>query len=302
MPDPRILFVVDKFRDEPRDERSPYPGGAEMTDAALMAACPWKLEGVRVRDLKRIYLKDFDVHVVGNLSQASRQQIRDLCVSGRHVLFEHDVRICRFRGNFPEAWEPVHRFRQRCCCPHFYLRPLYRSAMGVIYLTQRQMEVFHRNPFFRCSRELVLGGSAMDKTFFERVDRVKRRGDNRKKGTCIAYSRGPIKGYKQALEYCRKKGVDPLILKDLTPDEILDQFEHAAEFVFFPIALEPSGRMPLEARFLGCEVLVNRHVGVAGESWWKLDDSRALNVVRDIPNRFWKLVERLFGESLRSET
>jgi len=295
MPDPRILFVTDKFRDEPRDERSPYPGGAEMTDAALIEACPWKLEGVRIKDLKRAHLSDFDVHVLGNLSQASGQQIRDFCNSGRHILFEHDVRICRFRGNFPEAWEPVHRFGQRCCCPHFYLRPLYHSASGVIYLTHRQMVVFHRNPFFSCSRELVLGGSAMDEMFFERVKRFQKNIGNRKAGTCIVYSRGPIKGYKQALEYCRKKGIDPIILMDLKPDEILDQFERAKQFVFLPLALEPAGRMPLEARFLGCEVLVNKHVGVAGESWWKLGDSQAFDIAREIPNRFWKLVEQLLA-------
>lgn len=293
MPDLRVLFVADKFRDEPRDERSPYPGGAEMTDAALIEACPWKLEGVRIKDLKRAHLSDFDVHVLGNLSQASGQQIRDFCDSGRHILFEHDVRICRFRGNFPEAWEPVHRFGQRCYCPHFYLRPLYRSASGVIYLTHRQMAVFHRNPFFSCSREFVLGGSAMDKMFFKRVKRFHDNKSDRKAGTCIAYSRGPIKGYKQALEYCQKKGLDPIILMDLKPDEILDQFERTKQFVFLPLALEPAGRMPLEARFLGCEVLVNKHVGVAGENWWKLDDSQALDIARDIPNRFWKLVEQL---------
>lgn len=135
----------------------------------------------------------------------------------------------------------------------------------------------------------------MDKMFFKRVERFHERTGNRKSGTCIAYSRGPIKGYKQALEYCRKKAIDPIILKDLKPDEILDQFERARQFVFLPLALEPSGRMPLEARFLGCQVLVNRHVGIAGESWWELDDVQALNVARDIPNRFWKLVEQLLS-------
>jgi hypothetical protein len=157
------------------------------------------------------------------------------------------------------------------------------------------MAVFHHNPFFRCSRELVLGGSAMNKAFFKRLGRREMNSGIRKKGTCIAYSRGPIKGYKQALEYCRRKNIEPIILKDLKPEQILDQFEGAEHFVFLPLALEPAGRMPLEARFLGCEVVINRHVGVAGEVWWKLDDAQALKKVRDIPNRFWNLVEQLFA-------
>lgn len=294
MSEPKILFVVDKFCDEPRDLRSPYPGGAEMTDAALIEACPWKLEGVRIKDLKWKHLADFDVHIIGNLSLASRQQIKDICHFGRHILFEHDVRICRFRGNFPEAWEPAHRFWHWCICPHSYLRSLYGTALGAIFLTHRQMAVFHRNPFFSCSREMVLGGSAMDKSFFERVKRFQSTSSRRKKGTCIAYSRGPIKGFKPAMKYCQGNGIDPIIIKDMKPDQVLNTFEGASQFVFLPQALEPAGRMPVEARFLGCEVVVNSQVGVAGEAWWNLNDVQALKMVRAIPERFWHLVEHLF--------
>ncbi len=300
MSEPRILFVVDKFCDEPRDLRSPYPGGAEMTDAALIETCPWKLEGVRIKDLKWKHLDDFDVHILGNLSLASRQQIKDICHFGRHILFEHDVRICRFRGNFPEAWEPAHRFRHWCICPHFYLRLLYDTALGVIFLTHRQRAVFHRNPFFSCSRELVLGGSAMDKSYFKRVKRFLSTSSRQKKGTCIAYSRGPIKGFKPAMKYCQGKGIDPIIIKDMKPDQVLNTFEGSSQFVFLQKALEPAGRMPVEARFLGCEVVVNNQVGVAGESWWNLNDVQALKIARAIPGRFWHLVEHLFARRAES--
>jgi hypothetical protein len=294
MAEPRILFVADMFEDEFRDERSPYPGGAELTDAALLEACPWKLEGIRIQDLKHLYLSDFDIHILGNLSRATIDQLRNFAQYGRHILFEHDVRICRFRGNFPEAWEPAHRFFQRCLCPHWHLRSLYRSSRGVIYLTRRQMEVFHRNPFFYRPRERILGGSAMNRAFFRRVERLHDDPHIRKEGTCIAFSRGPIKGFKRALEYCRNRGIEPKVLKDLKPEKMLDEFERARQFVFLPLALEPAGRMPLEARFLGCEVHLNDHVGVAGEDWWKKTDDQAIDFAREIPDRFWKLVEQLF--------
>ena len=50
--------------------------------------------------------------------------------------------------------------------------------------------------------------------------------------------------------------------------------------------------MPVEARFLGCEVVVNRHVGVTGETWWRLPDAQALEVLKDAGPRFWRLVCR----------
>ena len=304
MSEPKILFVVDKFCDEPRDLRSPYPGGAEMTDAALIEACPWKLEGVRIKDLKWKHLNDFDVHIIGNLFMASRQQIKDICHFGRHILFEHDVRICRFRGNFPEAWEPAHRFRHWCICPHFYLRILFGTALGVIFLTHLQMATYHTNTFFRCSNELVVGSSVMNRAFLKRVERLATRSDIRKQGTCVAFSRGPSKGFEQAMKYCRNQGVTPRIIKDMRPEQVLDVFEQSQRFIFLPLSLEAAGRMPVEARLLGCEVVANQHVGVAGESWWNEDDRQALEFVKETPRRFWHQVLHLIenkGKQLRNK-
>jgi hypothetical protein len=53
--------------------------------------------------------------------------------------------------------------------------------------------------------------------------------------------------------------------------------------------------MPVEARFLGCEVVVNANVGVAGEPWWGSDDETALDFVRRGPGRFWQIAFRLAG-------
>jgi hypothetical protein len=51
--------------------------------------------------------------------------------------------------------------------------------------------------------------------------------------------------------------------------------------------------MVVEARLLGCEVVVNDHVGVSGESWWNLPQELAVEFLKDAPNRFWRLVEEL---------
>jgi hypothetical protein len=76
--------------------------------------------------------------------------------------------------------------------------------------------------------------------------------------------------------------------------EVLDLMQRSARFVFLPAQLEPAGRMPVEARFLGCEVVTNRHVGVSGEAWWHLPDSRALEALRDAGPRFWRIVQQLW--------
>jgi hypothetical protein len=61
--------------------------------------------------------------------------------------------------------------------------------------------------------------------------------------------------------------------------------------------MEWAGRMPVEARFLGCNVVINDNVGVAGESWWDLSDDLAYGILKDTPARFWRIVEKLVNEN-----
>jgi hypothetical protein len=138
----------------------------------------------------------------------------------------------------------------------------------------------------------------MKRSFFKRVEKNNSRKDTKKKGTCVSYAQGPIKGFERAMEYCESRGIKPKIIKDLQPEEVLEVFEKTSQFVFLPEALEPAGRMPVEARFMGCTVVVNECVGVAGEPWWNLDDESALKFVQDIPDRFWRLVKHIFDRKL----
>jgi hypothetical protein len=48
----------------------------------------------------------------------------------------------------------------------------------------------------------------------------------------------------------------------------------------------------VEARFLGCEVVSNERLGVAGEPWWNEPDEVGLEVLRSAAERFWAMVER----------
>jgi hypothetical protein len=83
---------------------------------------------------------------------------------------------------------------------------------------------------------------------------------------------------------------------DLSPAQVLDVLARVRTFVYLPRGLEPAGRMPVEARLLGCEVVVNEHVGVCGESWWTGDEQHAFDFVRGAPRRFWELVAELSKE------
>ena len=285
----RVLFVADYFADAPPDAELRWLGGAEQTDAALMATCPWPLTRARVREIERHRPEEFDLLILGNLELARPHEIARLSRLGRHVLFEHDYRMCRYRGNHVHSL--LHRVADRCLCRQQRFGKLFESALGAIFLTRRQLRQYERNPFVRLPPSEVLGCSVMGPEFFGAV-REFRENPPQKSGTLVVYSKSVFKGFDEALRYCRERGIEPTVLRNASQSELLSALAHAERLVFLPTWHEPASRLAVEARFLGCEVVSNDRLGVAGEPWWNEPDEVGLEVLRSAPERFWATVER----------
>jgi hypothetical protein len=293
----RVLFLADQFSDAARTRRERHPGGAELTDAAAIAACPWSVTTRRFRELSPGEAKGYDVLVVANSQSASAEQLAEIAGTGRHIAFEHDLRVCRWRGNFPVSIDPAHRRFQRCACPHPALRGFFASAAGVVFLTAFQERIYRKNPFFTCGPSRMLGSSLFELASLERASRGS---TERRDGTCVFASPHRIKGFRAARRYCRDHGIEPSLIRGLAPDDVLALFARSERFVYLPIGPEWAGRMVVEARLLGCEVVLNDNVGVSGEPFWGGSRAQALEFVADGPARFWRLVEELLNEPRRA--
>lgn len=288
----RALFVADYFVDTDGDSGGTYPGGAEQTDAAVIQACPWPVERVTIRALDTVPLDRFDLFLLGNLNLATRAQCDALASRGRHVLFEHDYRMCRHRGDYTK--HPIHRWLDRCLCRERRFENLFASALGAVFLTRRQLERYRRNPFVRLPPYEVLGCSVMGSEFFESIRKYHDR-PLQKHGTVVVHSSHPFKGFARSLEYCQRHGIEPTIVRDASPSEMLDALSRAERLVFMPEWYEPASRLAVEAKFLGCEVVSNERLGVAGEPWWTQPDEVGLAVLEGAASRFWEIVERFAG-------
>jgi hypothetical protein len=285
----RVLFVADYFVDTPADSGGHYPGGAEQTDAAVIDACPWPVERVKVRELREASLDGFDLFVLGNLETATRAQCDAIASRSRHVLFEHDYRMCRLRGSYRSHW--THRFFRRCLCRVRRFDALFAKALGAVFLTHRQLERYRENPFLRLPAHEVLGCSVMGGAFFDAVERY-RNHPPEKYGTVVVHSARAFKGFSQSLDYCRRHGIEPTIVRDAAPAELLEVLMRSERLVFMPEWHEPASRLAVEARFLGCEVVSNERLGVGGEAWWTEPDSVGLEVLTSAADRFWEIVRR----------
>jgi hypothetical protein len=290
----RVLFIADKFSDAQRTRKERHPGGAELTDEAAIQACPWPVTAMTCAALQRSepsLLDGFDVIVVANSETARPELLERVARTRRHVVFEHDLRICRWRGNFPMARDARHRWQQACWCPHLEQRELFGLARGVIFLTGMQERYYRGNCHFACVESRVLGSSLFSPSVLE----VPRAPPGERHGSCVFASPQLIKGHRRALEYCRQRGITPEPIQNLSPQGVLGVFARSERFVYLPIGPEWAGRMVVEARLLGCEVVLSDLVGVAGEPFWRLERDAALAFLLDGPKRFWRLVEELMN-------
>lgn len=303
-PGARVAFVADQFADAPRTPDEPYPGGAELTDAAALEAAPVAVTCLRSAELEPEQVGEFDLLILGNTEALGAKQVQALAAHGRHVLFEHDLRLCRWRGNFPSAPDRMHRLGATCTCPHPVAHALFDSALGAIFLTESQRRHYARNPYYKGVPYAVLGSSLMNRAFFSEVDRLhaeaKEKQERREHRTTVCYSGSASKGFEEARAFCREHGEEPFVIRHLRPEEVLEVLANSRNFVYLPQSFEAAGRMPLEARFLGARVITNRVTGIAQEPWWQLDDEAALEHVRRAPERFWQHVARFYSRPARA--
>ena len=168
------------------------------------------------------------------------------------------------------------------------------GSTGVIFLTEYQRGFYSRNPWYRSRPYRVLGSSVFDTATID-VWRQRDPSVDRPYEAAVSYSKHFAKGFADSLERAHTFTSDPLIVKDLPPREVLMAVQRAKRFIHVPRSPEWAGRLPVEARFMGCEVITNHRVGVTQEAWWKDPEQQALNHVASAAVRFWQQVGELAG-------
>ena len=291
----RVLFVADQFSDVDRDEVHKYPGGAELTDQAVIEAAPCSVQTRTFAQLTERDLSEATAFVIGNSAKATTKQLLRLARLSRVILFEHDMRICRVRGDMTFWKRPLHRHFHWCTCKRSDVLTLTRASAGVMFLTRYQQGLFERNPWYTCARSRVLGSSVFSS---KTLDEFRQRPTTKERpiDVCLSYSAFSAKGFSQSMRYARRVSDDPFVIRNLPPNEVLEEFLDSKRFVHLPPSPEWAGRLPVEARFMGCKVITNDRVGVALEPWWQLPDDKALSVLSSAATRFWSLVDEMLSE------
>lgn len=287
-PSADIIFVADMFVED-------YVGGAELTIQALIdSANDISVQKLHARKVSMSLLKaGADKHwVFGNFSSMNPNLIPSIIGNMSYSIIECDYKFCQYRSVEKHKLETG----ADCDC-HTQLHgkmisAFFHGAKSLWWMSEDQEKRYlERFPFLSKNDSVVLS-SVFDENFFAYVNSVKDtiKPDDRQ-GWLVLGSESWIKGFEDAENYCKENDLDYEVVWGLPYNQLLEKLSKAKGLVYLPRGGDTCPRMVIEAKLLGCELVLNEHVQHANEEWFTGPEIDMTSYLYGARERFWRAIK-----------
>lgn len=279
----KIFFLADHFYPE-------YVGGAEMALEACIEQCPCEAVKVATQTLTEDFIRKEmagNFVVVSNFAEidnfALLKVIQECC---KYIVIEYDFKMC------PSRNPTVHEYRSskkvEKVIPH--IKDFFEGALHVFFMSQKQMDWIKEH-------SLVKGevlSSTFSKAEISKIREFMNKPACARSGFVVTYSEHIVKGTREAVRYSHSKALDYKLLYDKTHEEMLEEFRKAEGYVFLPLGEDTCPRTVIEAKLMGCKIIVNSNVLHHDEAWFDKDNNEEILSYLDgrVPF-FWSRVNEI---------
>ena len=279
-----IIFVSDAFSVD-------YPGGAEMTTDAIIDSSPFNVLRLHAKHVTMELLeKGMDRYwIFGNFSSMNLELIPSIVANLQYSIVEYDYKYCRYRS--PEKHASAENSPCNCHNEDYgkMISAFFYGAKCLWWMSEKQRERYHTMFPFLNDRVNTVLSSVFDENFFLKIQelREKYKNSDRTKWIIVG-STSWIKGVQDAEELCKEKNLDYEVVFGVDYEEMLHKFAQSKGLVFLPKGGDTCPRTVIEAKLLGCELILNDNVQHAKELWFDADDELdTLSYLYAARNRFW---------------
>lgn len=283
-PDCEVVFVADVFA-------SDYVGGAELTTEAIIDSSPYKVHRVRCRELTPDYiLNGKHAHwIFGNFSMLPSQLLPLIISNLSYSIIEYDYKYCEHRS--PELHKAT--TGAECDCSNrssgMFVSMFMGSARSLWWMSEKQKQRYHALfPSLASKTNVVLSSVFTDETLND-LKQLRSERDAKLHTRWITL-RSPswVKGAQAAAEYCDQNQLEYVQIWNESYDNVLDMMSRSRGFVYLPAGADTCPRMVIEAKLLGCELVLNDHVQHKDEEWFATDDLDSIDeYLRASKTLFW---------------
>ena len=285
--DAQIIFVSDMFVDQ-------YVGGAELTTEALISKCPVPFQKILSKDLSLDLLEQgHDRYwIFGNFAAMDQRLIPSIVANMKYSVLEYDYKYCKYRST--EKHELAEQ--AQCQCENTQhgkmISAFYYGAASLWWMSEGQLEHYlEKFPFLSEKNNAVLS-SVFDDSFFVHIKNLRAMAsDKERDGWIVLGSNSWIKGASQAQQYCEDNKLNHEVVWGMPYLDVLEKLSTAEGFVYLPEGNDTCPRMVIEAKLLGCDLVLNDYVQHRNEEWFStnnlLEIEEYLYGSRDL---FWRQI------------
>ena len=286
----RVIFVADMFAED-------YVGGAELTSEALIGTCPMPVHKVHSRDVTMQLLQEGADRfwIFGNFTELNPQLLPAIIANLRYSVLEYDYKFCRYRS--PE--KHFNLTQQVCDCEKQMNGRLVSTflfgAMGLWWMSEAQKDkYFERFPeLLKCNNTVLSSVFSSTTLAYIRSLRAKHEATERQKWLVLG-SDSWVKGRDAAEQWCKDNNKDYEVVWNLSYDALLEKLATAQGFVYLPEGSDTCPRMVIEAKLLGCRLVLNDNVQHAAEEWFNTDDIESIErYLLASPGIFWNGIKKM---------
>ena len=279
-----IIFVSDLFIEN-------HLGGAELTSEALIESCPFKIHKLLSSDISMEVLEKFHTKywIFGNFASMDWNLIPTIVANMKYSILEFDYKYCKYRS--PEK----HEFSENkpCDCENGttgkIISAFYYGAKSLWWMSEMQMQKYHSTFPFLAERDNVVLSSVFNDEFFATVRVLNERyKDSKNENYIVVNSNSWIKGVPDAVEKCKSDNLQYELVTGLPYKELLTKLAQSKGLVFLPKGGDTCPRLVIEAKLLGCDLILNDNVQHKDELWFNTDDMLDTeSYLYAARNRFW---------------
>ena len=260
-----IAFISDLFLEI-------YVGGAELTTDAIMSYATKRNYPITASHCKNITKDVIDKNkenfsfIVCNFSSLENDVKIHMCKNASYSIIEYDYKICEYRSfELHESNE-----KSTCDCEKRLNGKInsafYGYAEKVWFMSEQQKNlILEKVPALKEENCEVLSSvfKAGDLRFIHSLK------DNEKNDKYIILdSDSWIKGTSDCIEYAKNNNLQFELVKGMPYHELLIKLSTSKGLIFMPLGSDTCPRLVIEAKMLGCDLILNENVQHKNEKWF----------------------------------
>ena len=283
-----IVFVSDSFVEH-------YVGGAELTTEAIIKESLFPINKVVSAQVTEGLMNKFkdSFWIFGNFANVNDACLLYAAKNLNYSVIEYDYKFCKFR-----SVKKHEKFEGACSCKdstHGKLIAAFLARSKANFWMSRKQCDYYTNlfPFIKNNKILSSVFSSDTISFLENLDI-----DDKNDKWIILDSPSWIKGRTEAIEYAEKNNLNYELVWNIEYKDLLKKLAQSRGLILMPLARDTCPRLAIEAKILGCELILNEYVQHKDELWFKDRES----ILAHLKNRgqvFWSDIEQVASKNLK---